>query len=112
MAVSTAGVRSADTNNTGKALEEVRAALDPGIEILEEARSRRSHVLEPAMTFRGVNRKFYSGSIAHGTANADLDADCGIVLDRRTHTELGPDGDGIGPSHVVQSVRELVSEAL
>jgi hypothetical protein len=112
MAVSTTGVRGADTNNTGKALEEVRAALDPGIEILGEARSRRGLVLDAALTFKGVNRKYYSGSIAHGTANADLDADCGIVLDRRTHPELGPDGDGSGPEIVVQRVRELVSEAL
>jgi hypothetical protein len=34
-------------------------------------------------------------------------ADCGVVLDRRHHGDLGPDGDDVGPC---ETVDELVEE--
>ena len=49
-----------------------------------------------------------SGSIAHRVANDDTDADCGVVLDRRTYPELGPDGDGVGPEEIVEDVRRFI----
>ena len=57
-------------------------------------------------------RGYNSGSIAHGTANSDTDAGCGIVLDRRVWPELGPDGDSVGPCDVVEDVRCLVRSHL
>ena len=41
-----------------------------------------------------------------------MDADCGIVLDRRTWKSLGPDGDNIGPNDVVEDVRQFVRASL
>jgi hypothetical protein len=74
--------------------------------------SRRDDVLKAAIAFDGTARTYNSGSIAHGTANFGLDADCGVVLDRRSWKELGPDGDSKGPSDAVESVRSLVRESL
>lgn len=89
-------------------LDDVRAQLAPDDVVLKEARERRELTREAALTFPGTLRTFRSGSLAHGTANCPvhqrdkgLDADCGVVLDRRQHAELGPDGLGIGPTRVV-----------
>jgi hypothetical protein len=60
-----------------------------------DARERRRRVLKHAKSFPGIRGTFNSGSIAHGTANSDLDADCGVILDRRTYPDLGPDGDEV-----------------
>jgi len=95
---------------TGSILDDVRGLLAPSNSILREARDRRSRVLKAAKAFRGVRDSYNSGSIAHGTANSDLDADCGIVLDRRTHPDIGPDGDGGGPNKVVHEVRDLIAK--
>jgi hypothetical protein len=100
------------TGYTNKVLDEVRAKLAPSDAVLKLARDRRALVLNAAMKFPGTLRKYNSGSIAHGTANSDLDADCGVVLDRRTYPQLGPDGDGVGPTAVVAQVVELVNEAV
>ena len=53
-----------------------------------------------------------SGSIAHRTANQDTDADCGVVLDRRSYSNLGPDGGGEAPNQVVEDVREFLRDRL
>lgn len=95
-----------------KILDDVRAQLAPNKAVLDEARGRRGLVLKAAKAFRGVRDSYNSGSIAHGTANSDLDADCGIVLDRRTHPDLGPDGRGEGPNEIVSEVRDFVAERL
>lgn len=87
------------------AINEVRESVAPDDVTLKTARERRDDALEHAKGFRGVARAYNSGSIAHGTANDDTDADCGIVLDRRTWNELGPDGDDVGPCAVVEEVR-------
>jgi len=93
-------------------LDELRQAIAPDDETLDAARSRRDEVLKSAVGFAGVARTYHSGSIAHGTANYGLDADCGVVLDRRSWKELGPDGDSRGPGEVVESVRTYVRESL
>jgi hypothetical protein len=83
-------------------LDEVRQRIAPEDEVLKAARERRDLVKAQAMKFRGTARVFNSGSVAHGTANNPVnDADCGVVLDRRHHGDLGPDGAGVGPCGVV-----------
>lgn len=86
-------------------LDDVRAKVAPCDETLAAARGRRRAVIDAAEAYPGFLRSYMSGSIAHGTANDDTDADCGIVLDRRSYPELGPDGDGEGPKDTVESVR-------
>jgi len=93
-------------------LDELREAIAPDDKTLAAARLRRDEVLTAASDFSGVARTYLSGSIAHGTANYGLDADCGVVLDRRKWKDLGPDGDSIGPAQVVESVRSHVRETL
>ncbi|MGV0806697.1 hypothetical protein [Mycolicibacterium setense] len=83
---------------TAEILDDVRKQLAPDDLVLKEARGRRDAVKHAASSFPGVLRTYNSGSLAHGTANCPvhqrdkgLDADCGVVLDRRTHAYLGPD---------------------
>lgn len=95
------------------ALDEIRRKVQATDADLREARDRRDAVLEVANTFEGVLRTFASGSIAHRTALAPAnDADCGLVLDRRMHPELGPDGDGVGSADVVESIRSHLRDGL
>ena len=107
-------------------LDDVRAQLAPDDVVLKEARERRDLVRAAAESFNGALRTYRSGSLAHGTANCPvhhrdqgLDADCGVVLERRVHTLLGPDGVGIGPieivnkmvAHITSKVREQYPSA-
>jgi|APMI01.1.fsa_nt_gi hypothetical protein len=92
-------------------LDDVRAQLAPADVVLKEARERRDLARRAAKTFHGALRTYRSGSLAHGTANCPvhhrdqgLDADCGVVLDRRVHSLLGPDGIGLGPNLMVNEV--------
>jgi hypothetical protein len=96
-------------------LDDVRAQLAPDDVVLKEARERRDLARRAAETFTGALRTFRSGSLAHGTANCPvhhrdqgLDADCGVVLDRRIHTLLGPDGIGLGPNSTVDDMVEHI----
>ncbi|HXH23040.1 MAG TPA: hypothetical protein VNN10_13530 [Dehalococcoidia bacterium] len=97
---------------TTKILDEVRARIAPADETLEAARTRRGEVLGALKDYPGRLRDYASGSIGHRTANDDTDADCGVVLDRRTYPELGPDGSEVGPEAVMNDVRKLVREKL
>jgi len=101
---------------TAELLDRVRAQLAPTDEALGEARKRRDIVKDAAKNFTGALRAFNSGSLAHGTANCPihrrdqgLDADCGMVLDRRRYPELGPDGFGIGPGAIVGQVKDGIT---
>jgi hypothetical protein len=90
----------------------VRAQIAPEDEVLKAARVRRDLVKTEAMKFHGALRAFNSGSVAHATANNPVnDADCGVVLDRRTHFHLGPDGGGVGPTGVVDDIVDLIEPA-
>ena len=98
--------------NTASHLNDVHAKLAPSDDTLSTARGRRDEVLAEARDYPGALRTYISGSIAHRTANQDTDADCGVVLDRRSFPELGPDGKGEGPNQVVEGVREFLRERL
>jgi hypothetical protein len=101
---------------TAQILEDVRKQLAPDDLVLKEARDRRDAVKNAASSFRGVIRSYNSGSLAHGTANCPihhrdkgLDADCGVVLDRRTHYTLGPDSlSQDGPDEIVGQVLSCI----
>ena len=66
-------------SHTAEVLDRLRGNIAPPDTTLEEARERRKTTLDAARAFKGVVRVYNAGSIAHGTANADTDADCGIV---------------------------------
>ena len=93
-------------------LDQIRNDVAPVDSTLSHARENREAVLASAGSFDGALRTYRSGSIAHGTANDDTDADCGVVLDRRVWTALGPDGNDDGPGEVVEQVRSKVRAEL
>ena len=97
---------------TAGLLDSVLRQLHPGDDVISAARARRDEVLRVAGGFEGALRTYWSGSIAHRTANFDTDADGGIVLDRREYPKLGPDGDGVSPTQVVDDVRAWLREEL
>lgn len=105
---------------TRTVLDDVRAQLAPDDVALKEARVRREAVLAASATFPGALRVFRSGSLAHGTANCPvhqrdkgLDADGGVVLDRRAWTGLGPDSTSrTGPRVVVGQLHDHVLDLL
>jgi hypothetical protein len=98
--------------HTADILEEIRDEIAPEEITLKTARTRRADAIDAAKDLDGVARGYNSGSVAHGTANSDTDADGGIVLDRRVWTDLGPDGDDVGPCEVVEDVRSMVRDTL
>jgi hypothetical protein len=108
---------------TRNVLDDVRAQIAPDDAPLKEARERRDTTRAAAEDFDGVRHSFASGSLAHGTANCPiherdrgLDADAGVVLDRRSHPTLGPDStEQEGPTPIVEAMcdhlrRELRSD--
>ena len=98
--------------NTTSYLKEVHAKLAPSDGTIAAARGRRNTVLTEVSEYSGMLRTYKSGSIAHKTANQDTDADCGVVLDRRSYPQLGPDGDGEGPNEIVDDVRGYLRDRL
>ena len=89
---------------------EVRMKISAGEEILHEARARRDLVAESAMGIEGALRWFRSGSVAHAMVNGPVsDADSGIVLDRRVHPALGPDGADEGPDGIIDQLQALIT---
>jgi hypothetical protein len=99
-----------DSRHAEQVLEQVRKSIAPEDKVLKAARERRDLVKALAMKFRGAARCFNSGSVAHATANNPVsDADCGVVLDRRHHGDLGPDGAGIGPLAIVNELAKAIT---
>ena len=98
--------------HTQRILDDVRGKIAPSDDTLKAARARRDEVLGALKDFKGNLRSYASGSIGHRTANDDTDGDCGVVLDRRTYPELGPDGDKVGPEDIVEEARKQVRESL
>ena len=99
-------------NHIDDILVDIQKKIAPSDETLEAARSRRDEVLSVARGYAGALRTYTAGSIAHRTANGDTDADCGVVLDRRSCHELGPDGDGGAPNDIVEGVRTFIRDRL
>jgi hypothetical protein len=104
----------------GQVLADVRRGIAVDDDVLSETKARRNLVKRHARSFPGALKTFDSGSVAHGTVNKPVsDADCGVVLDRRTYPELGPDGDDVPPddivaqvaAHVIAGVREEYPDA-
>jgi hypothetical protein len=103
--MTTAGSGGEASDYSEQILDTVRKRIAPEDRVLKAARERRNAVKAIAMQFRGAARAFNSGSVAHATANNPVsDADCGVVLDRRSHADLGPDGGGVGPVSVVNDM--------
>ncbi len=91
--------------------EEARRRIAVPDGVLKEARKRRDEIRGIVEEGFDTLRTFGSGSLAHGTQNDPLnDADAGVVLDRRVHEGLGPDGDG--PCAVVEEVRGVLRSRL
>jgi len=99
-------------NHIDDILVEIQKKIAPSDETLEAVRSRRDEVLSIAGRYVGALRTYTAGSMAHRTANDDTDADCGVVLDRRSYHELGPDGDGGTPDNIVEDVRSYIRDRL
>jgi hypothetical protein len=94
-------------------LADVRSQIAVDDDILSETKTRRNLVERVALRFPGALKTFDSGSVAHGTVNKPVsDADGGVVLDRRTYPELGPDGDDVPPDEIVAEIAEFVLEGV
>ncbi len=111
---------TATIDYAGQVLADVRRVIAVDDDVLSETKARRNLVKRHARSFPGALKTFDSGSVAHGTVNKPVsDADCGVVLDRRTHPELGPDCGDVGPddivaqvaAHVIAGVREEYGDA-
>lgn len=95
------------------ALAEIREQIQPTDVDLRVARDRRDAVLDAVSDFDGVLRVSSSGSLAHGTILKPAnDADCGVVLDRRVYPDLGPEGEGVGSSDIVEKIRTHLRDQL
>lgn len=105
--------KEASMGCTARILAEILDEIQADQDVLDEARDRRTDVLDIAGGFEGSLRVFRSGSLAHGTAIKPVsDADCGVVLDRRCYSDLGPDGDDVGPNAIVEEVRDFIGDRL
>jgi len=105
--------KEASMGFTARFLDEILRPIQAEQAILNEARDRRASVLAIALKFVGALRVFNSGSLAHGTVIKPVsDADCGVVLDRRSYPELGPDGGEVGPDSIVEEVRDFIGAEL
>ena len=86
-------------------ISNVRNQIDASDAPLGEARARLTLVKQIADGFRGALRTYSSGSIAHHTMIAPVtDGDGGMVLDRRSYPELGPEGGGEAPREVTRKL--------
>ena len=104
---------SQDADYVGEILTDVRNQIAVDDDVLSETKARRNLVKRVARKFEGALKTFDSGSVAHGTVNKPVsDADCGVVLDRRTYPELGPDGDGKPPNDIVEEMAEFVLDGV
>ena len=95
-------------------LDAVRVEISASDDDLRETRRRRDLVRNAAESFEGVLRTFNSGSVAHGTANNPVnDADGGVVLNRVSYPDFGPDSDEEGgPNDLMEKVRDHVMAAV
>jgi len=106
--------------NTEDILNDVRRRIDAHAGPLTEARTRLRLARAKAGAFPGARRTYASGSIPQNTFIHPVDdGDGGVVLDRRTYPELGPEGGGASPTQVTRlmcaflgsTVREVYPKA-
>ena len=94
-------------------LEELRKKIAADPRSLREASGRLGAVLDAASKHPDALRTYRSGSLASRFTNRPVDdADGGLVIDRRKHPALGPDGDGELPRALVNSVHDLIRPLL
>ena len=94
-------------------LEELRKKIAADRRPLQEASDRLRAVLDAASKHPDALRTYRSGSLASRFTNRPVaDADGGLVIDRRKHPSLGPDGDGELPRALVDSVHNLIRPLL
>lgn len=104
---------SKNADYVGEILTDVRKQIAVDDDVLSETKARRNLVKRVARRFEGALKTFDSGSVAHGTVNKPVsDADCGVVLDRRTYPELGPNGEDEPPNEIVEEMAEFVIEGV
>ena len=96
-----------------RVVEEVRQEIAAEPPVLKATRDRRNDVLVAANQFNGALDTFPSGSLAHGTVNNPVsDGDGGVILDRRSWPDLGPDGRQVGPDTVMRQMGAFILAVL
>jgi hypothetical protein len=107
--MSTTAVPSRHAAAANAVIDAVRRQVAVDKDILDAAKGRRDQVRELARQHEAARVAFNSGSVAHGTANAPLhDTDCGVVLDRRSFWDYGPDGGKLPPGPLMESFRDWI----
>ena len=87
-------------------LDQIRQRVAARGGSLLEARTRRDRVRDAAASYPGSLRTYQAGSLATRFTNHPVsDADAGVVMDRRTLPDLGPDGKGKLPAELVNAIR-------
>ena len=99
--------------NALEALETIRRNIAADPTSLTEARDRLAAVHTAAEAHADALRTYRSGSLASRFTNHPVDdADGGLVIDRRKHPSLGPDGAGALPRRLVDDVHRLIRPRL
>jgi hypothetical protein len=97
----------------GQLLRDAQKQTQADDPVLIEARKRRNATLTAACRHSGVIETYYCGSVACALAiHPVLDADGGIILDRRRYPTLGPDGDDEAPTLVVADLQAVIGPEL
>lgn len=94
-------------------LNEVSTQIDADPLALAEARKRLNLVLNVAASYDGQLETYRSGSLAaHTMINPLSDGDGGLILDRRSHSSLGPEGKGETPLQIVEELRSYMGPVI
>lgn len=94
-------------------LDQLRKDIVANSDSLAQAKTRQKAALAAAETFEGALRTYQSGSVATRFTNHPVsDADCGVVMDRRSFPALGPDGDSDLPAQLVEDLRCCIRPTL
>lgn len=91
--------------NAHLTVDQIRRRVAARDASLREARGRRDCACQAAASFPGALRTYGAGSLATRFTNDPVsDADAGVVMDRRTLPDLGPDGKGELPAGLVSEI--------
>jgi hypothetical protein len=91
-------------------INHIREQIAETPERLGEARARRDVVRAAGESFPGALRSAGTGSVATALVNAPVDdADSVLVLNRRSYSNLGPDGDGDLPAEIVGQIQAHIA---